>query len=151
MTAPDTPRTVTITRKQEVFFSWMSDVLVYTVVLNLFVEHVDAIVIDSFTISIFTAALLKALLDFVMGFEHRVSHFFQQREGTIYRVLGIVSMFAILFFGKFFILEVVDIVFGDHVDLGHFIEIVVLILALMITRELVNRIFLWLGKTPEPE
>lgn len=151
MTAPDTPRTVTITRKQEVFFSWMSDVLVYTVVLNLFVEHVDAIVIDSFTISIFTAALLKALLDFVMGFEHRVSHFFQQREGTIYRVLGIVSMFAILFFGKFFILEVVDIVFGDHVDLGHFVEIVVLILALMITRELVNRIFLWLGKTPEPE
>ena len=46
---------VVITKKQRIFASWTSDVLVYIVVLNLFVEFVDAVVIDSFWISILTA------------------------------------------------------------------------------------------------
>jgi len=141
----NTTRTVTITRKQEIFFSWMSDVLIYTVVLNLFVEYVDAVIIDSFTISIFTAVLLKILLDIVMRFEHRVHHFFAQKEGAFFKVLGTVSLFAILFFGKLFILEVVNFVFGDHVELGHFIEVVALVLALMITRRLFEVLFKKLG------
>ena len=45
----------TTTRRQEIFLSWTSDVLIYIVVLNLFVEYNPKIVIDSFTISIFTA------------------------------------------------------------------------------------------------
>ena len=63
---------VTITENQQRYMSWTSDVLVYIVVLNLFVEFVDAIVIDSFWISILTAVLLKALLDVVIRLEHRV-------------------------------------------------------------------------------
>ena len=144
-------RTVTITRKQEIFFSWMSDVLIYTVVLNLFVEYVDAVVIDSFTISILTAVLLKILLDIVMRFEHTVHHFFAQKEGAFYRVVGTVSLFAILFIGKLFILEVVNFVFGDHVELGHFIEVVALVLALMITRRLFQVLFEKLGAPSETE
>ena len=147
----NTKRTVTITRKQEIFFSWMSDVLIYTVVLNLFVEYVDAVVIDSFTISILTAVLLKILLDIVMRFEHTVHHFFAQKEGAFYRVIGTVSLFAILFVGKLFILEVVNLVFGDHVELGHFIEVVALVLALMITRRLFQVLFEKLGAPSETE
>jgi hypothetical protein len=146
MTSSDSVRTVTITRKQDIFFSWMSDVLIYTVVLNLFVEYVDAVVIDSFTISILTAILLKILLDVVMRFEHRVHHYFAQKEGAFFKVAGTVSLFAILFLGKLFILEAVNFVFGDHVELGHFIEVLALVLALMITRRLVQVFYQWLGK-----
>jgi hypothetical protein len=138
-------KTITMTRAQERFASWMSDVLVYTVVLNLFVEYVDAVVIDSFTISLLTAVLLKLMLDLTLGIEHRVAHFFKQKEGTIYRVLGAVSVFAILFAGKLLILEVVDIVFGEHVDLGHFVEVVALIVAMIATRELMEWVYNRLG------
>ncbi len=139
--------TIAITRSQERFASWMADVLVYTVVLNLFVEYFDAIIIDSFTISILTAVLLKALLDTVVGLEHRVSSYFRQREGTIFKILGLVSVFSILFLSKFFILEVVDLVFGDHVELGHFLEIVGLIIAMMLARAIMDRIYRSLGNT----
>ncbi len=145
MESHNNQRTVTITRKQEIFFDWMSDVLVYTVVLNLFVEHVDNVVIDSFTISIFTAILLKILLDIVMRTEHAVSGFWGDKEGTMASILGKVSLLVILFLGKLLLLWAVDVVFGDHVELGHFIEVVALVLALMITRELVHRLFLALG------
>ena len=146
----DKPRFITITRNQERFASWMTDVLVYTVVLNLFVEYWDAIVIDSFTISLFTAVLLKLLLDILTGVEHRVAHYFQQREGTLYKVLGVASVFAILFLGKLVILEVVDIVFGDHVDLGHFIDVVALIIAMIAATQLMRWFYRRLGE-PVPD
>ena len=123
----------------------MADVLVYIVVLNLFVEFVDTIVIDSFWISILTAVLLKLLLDALTGVEHRVVGFFKAREGRVYQILAPLSFFTILFLGKLFILEAVDIVFGDHVELGHFIEIVTLILAMMLSRLALQKVYEWLG------
>ena len=56
-----------VTRRQAVFASWMTDVLVYVVVLNLFVEYVPTVITESFTISIFTAVVLKFLIDAIAG------------------------------------------------------------------------------------
>ena len=151
MTRSDVERTVTITRRQEIFLSWTSDVLIYTIVLNLFVEYAPAVIIESFTVSILTAVLLKILLDIVMGFEHRVHHFFAQREGAIFKVMGTVSLFVILFAGKLFILEVVNFVFGDHVSLGHFVEVLALVLALMVARRLFHGLYLRLGDSAKSE
>jgi hypothetical protein len=135
------------TRRQLVFFSWTKDVLIYVVVLNLFVEYVDKIVIDSFTISILTAILLKALLDLILGLEHRVAHFFEERPGNLSKFLRILSTWAILFLSKFLILEAVDLVFGDHVELGKFVHVLSLVIALMVTREVVQRLYIALGSS----
>jgi len=75
--------TTTPTRRQMIFFSWTKDVLIYIIVLNLFVEYNTKIVIDSFTISILTAILLKALLEIILRFEHRVADFFKARPGKL--------------------------------------------------------------------
>ena len=138
--------TVTITQAQKIYVSWFVDVLIYVVVLNLFVEYVPNVVIDSFTISILTAILLKVLLATIMHFEHRVHHRLEQKEGRVYRILTPVVMFAILFFSKFLLLEIVDFVFGEHVELGHLIEVVFLVIALVAAREISNRIYLRLGR-----
>ncbi len=135
------------TRRQLLFFSWTKDVLIYVVVLNLFVEYVEKVVIDSFTISILTAILLKALLDLILGLEHRVAHFFEARPGNLSKFLRIVSTWLILFLSKFLILEVVDLVFGDHVELGKFVHVLSLVIALMVAREVVQRIYMALGSS----
>ena len=140
-----TPDLIQITPAQARFADWMADVLVYTVVLNLFVEYVDTIVIDSFTISIFTAVVLKALLDGLGRIEHGVMHYFKSREGTAFKVLGFLSVWGILFLSKFVILEVIDIIFRDHVELHGFIEIVSLIVAMILAREVINRLYRRLG------
>ena len=134
-------KTVTVTTAQERFMSWASDVLVYTVVLNLFVEYSEAVIIDSFTISLFTAAVLKVLLDILTTVEHRVSHFF----GQYAKWLGYASMWVVLFLSKFVILEVIDIIFGEHVELGKFLDVVFLVITLMVVRELVERAYKALG------
>jgi len=138
---------VTITQKQHRYISWTSDVLVYIVILNLFVEFVDAIVIDSFWISILTAVLLKALLDVVIHLEHRVGDFFDEKGGQFFKFVGIAAKFLILFTSKFIILEVVDIVFGDHVELGHFIHVLVLIIAMIVAKALMVKVYKNLGES----
>jgi len=130
------------TRRQLVFFSWTKDVLIYVVVLNLFVEYNAKIIIDSFTISIFTAILLKILLEIILTLEHKVSEVFKP-----YKVLRILLVWLILFGSKFVILEVVDIVFGEHVELGKFLDVIVLVIALMVARMLFQRIYIALGSS----
>ena len=140
-------QTVTINRAQEWYVSWTVDLLIYTVVLNLFDEYVDGVTIESFTVSILTAVLLKVILVLLTGAEQRVHHYFAEKGTTAAKVIGAVLIFAILFGGKLLILEVVDIVFGDEVELGHFIEVVALILTMMIARRLGDWIFKRLGET----
>jgi len=130
------PRTLTITRAQGIYTSWYIDVLIYVVVLNLFVEHHVAVFIESFTISILTALLLKVMLVVIGRFEHRVHHYFEQKEGTVFRIIGAVVVISILVLGKLLILEVVDLVFGDLVELGHFVTVLFLILSMIIAQKL---------------
>ena len=149
MTTSSDTRTVTITRAQEVYVSWYVDVLVYTIVLNLFVEYSEAVKIDSFTISVLTALLLKLILVLLERIEQRVHHYFEQKEGTAFKVLGFVITIAILILGKLFILEAVNFVFGDRVELGHFVEVLVLILTMIIARAVADWFYRRLGTGDE--
>jgi hypothetical protein len=140
-----------ITRSQERFASWVTDVLVSIVVLNLFIEYAPRVITESFTISIFTAVVLKLLVDGITGLEHHVAGRFKRREGPVWRALGLVTMFSILFFSKFVILEVIDIVFGDRVSLGGFVEVVLLVLTLVLARLGVAWAYRRLGEHPMVE
>jgi len=130
------------TRLQMIFFSWTKDVLIYVIVLNLFVEYSPVVVIDSFTISIFTAIVLKILLEIILKIEHKVSHFFKS-----YKFLRILFGWLILFGSKFVILEIINIVFGEHVKLGKFLDVILLVIALILSRELFQWLYHRLGKT----
>jgi hypothetical protein len=131
----DAPDRLTITKAQLTYVGWTMTLLAYIVVLNLWVQFNDKVVIDSFLISIFTAAVLLALVVAILGLEHRVKDWFAAREGQVYRVLGTVSTLLILFLSKFVILEVIDIIFGVHVELGSFVDVLLLVLILIIAQK----------------
>jgi len=137
---------ITVTARQQRFASWVMDILVYIVVLNLFVEFFPEVIAESFTLSILTAVLLKGMLVLIGGFEHRVSDFFKRRDGTIWKVLRFLSVWTILFASKFLILEVVDLVFGGYVKLGHFLEVIALVLALIVASQSVKAVYKRLGR-----
>jgi hypothetical protein len=135
----------TITRAQYRFFSALTQILVYIVVLNLFVEYVDTVIIDSFTVSILTSILLWLMLRAILRGERRVAGYFSRKPGVVYRVLRLVSVWAILFVSKFVILEVVAFVFAGRAALGHFLEIVLITLALMAAEALLRWVYGRLG------
>ena len=121
----------TISQAQARFISWVSEVLVDIIVLNLFVEFVHTVVIDSFYISILTAVLLKLMVDAVKGLEQAVSAYFAAKPGAAWRTVRVVAVLVILFLSKFLILEVVNFVFRDHVELGSFIEVAAIVVTML--------------------
>ena len=121
--------------------------LVNVVVLNLFVEFVDAVVIDSFWISVLTAVLLTAMIGILSKFEGRIHHYFFETHSWPFA--GVVTIWLVLFGGKFLMLEVVDIVFGDHVSLGHLLEVILIVVAMMVAGQLMQTIYDRLGVREE--
>lgn len=128
------------------FIRYTLFVLVDLTVLNLFVEYWDRIVIDSFTISLFTAALLQALLKMTLAIEHRIAKYFESRPGKRAAILRVVAIWAVLFGSKIVILESVDIVFGEHVELGGLVPFIVLVITLLAAETIITRIYEALAK-----
>ena len=145
-TKTDRQRAAQFTAAQRYFVDFMMDVLIYTAVLNLFVEFVDSIIIDSFAVSLLAAVLMKGLIDLIDALLQRTKHYFGQKEGTAAKVVFGVTAWAIMFFSKILILVVVQIIFEDDVDLGGFLNVLLLVLAMMIARRLTHAAFVRLGK-----
>ena len=140
-----TRRDSTITPAQRYYADFMIDVLVYTVVLNLFVEYVDAIVIDSFTVSLLTAVVMKLMIDLITTLVQRVKGDFDAKDGKVAQVLFGLSAWAIMFASKVVILLVVQIIFEGDVDLGGFFDVLVLVIAMMAARRLSTAVYVRLG------
>jgi hypothetical protein len=134
-----------LTAAQRYYSDFMMDVLVYTVVLNLFVEYVDSIVIDSFTVSLLTAIVMKVMIDLIAELVARAKEYFTAQGGTMAKVLFGLTAWAIMFGSKIVILEVVQLIFEDDVDLGGFLNVMILTVAMMVARRMSTAIFVRLG------
>jgi len=116
------------------------DVFVYVVVLNLFVEYLPRVISETFTLSLLTAVLLKAVLEVVVAAKNRVRARFRQASTPLGKVVPALLLWALLFGSKFLVLEAVDVVFGDRVSLGGFLSVTLLIVTLMLSRAGVRRL-----------
>ena len=134
---------VTVTRRQQVFAGAVLNVLVNVVVLNLFVEFADEVIIDSFWISVLTAVLLTVMIGVLSKFEHRIHQYFFERHS--WKVAGVLVIWLVLFGSKFLMLEVIDVVFGDHVSLGHLLEVILIVVAMMVAAQVMQLIYDRLG------
>jgi len=99
----------------------------------------------SFYISILTAVLLKLMVDAVKGLEQAVSAYLAARSDAVWRAIRFVAVWLILFVSKFVILEAVNVVFGDHVELGSFIEIAAIIVTMLAANAILLSIYRKLG------
>jgi len=133
---PEVASAEAMSTKQRLFLRYFTAILIDLVVLNLFSEHWHYVSVDSFTLSLFAAVLLQALLKLTLVIESRVADYFNSKEGTLARVMRFVSAWAILFLSKFVILGAVYFTFGDSIAFSGpvhgviaFIVVVVVMLA----------------------
>ena len=116
------------------------DVFVYVVVLNLFVEYLPRVLSETFTLTLLTAILLKAVLEIVVAAEHRIRSRIRSPATPLGKGAAATVLWVVLFGSKFAVLEIVVLAFGDRVSLGGFVSVTALILALLLSRALVRRL-----------
>ena len=135
-----------VTPAQRTFAVWLVHILGSVVVLNIFEEHVDSVVIDSFSLSLLVAIVLRVALEGAIWIERQVAEFWDKRSGTAAHGLKIVTAWVVLFLSKLVILELIDVIFGDHVDLGGLLTFIALVVALIGTEALLKLAFDALGR-----
>ena len=116
------------------------DVFVYVVVLNLFIEYLPQVLSESFTLSLLTAVLLKAVLEVIILAKDRAKARFRAASGPGGKVVGGFLLWLVAFGSKFLVLATVDLVFGDRVTLGGFFSVSLLIIVLLVARAGVRRL-----------
>ena len=128
-----------ISTKQRLFMRYFTAILVDLAILNLFDEYWDQVVIESFTISLFTAVVLQVLLQSTIAFEHYIATFFKTKLQRVF------SAWAILFVSKIIILEIINLAFGDNVlFLGAFhglVAFIVVVIALLVAEKAIIKLY----------
>ena len=127
--------------RQKWFLRYTTAILIDLVVLNLYVEYSPHVIIDSYTISIFTAIMLQVLLQITLVVEHKVAAYFKAKEGGWATFMRWFSAWVVLFGSKFVILGAIDLVFGDQVVFGGPLHGIVLIIAVLFTMLGVEELF----------
>ena len=116
------------------------DVFVYVVVLNLAAEYLPMVIAETFTASLFTALLLKLVLEAVIWTKERVKRRFKAARTTIGKVGAGLLLWLLMVGSKFVVLELIAFFFADRVSLGGFFSVTGLILALLLGRLGVRRL-----------
>lgn len=116
------------------------DLFAYVVVLNLVAEYVPVVITESFTMSLFTALMLKVALELVNLVKDWAKKRFKTAPRLIGRAGSLLILWLVLIGSKFVVLELIAIIFGDRVSLGGFWSVTGLILVLMLCRAGVRRL-----------
>lgn len=116
------------------------DVFVYVVVLNLAAEYLPLVISETFTLSLLTALLLKAVLEIVIGVKNRVKGRLRAATSLWGKIAAGALLWLVLVGSKFVVLELVALLFAGRVLLGGFFAVTGLILALLLARAGVRRL-----------
>lgn len=116
------------------------DILVYLVVLGTFSQLFPAVISESFLLSLLTAILLKVVLELVAWVKGKAISRLRSDGGAARRAVGLIVLLLIMPGSKFLVLELVDLLFGDAVQLGGFFLVTLLIVVLMVARGGVRRL-----------
>jgi hypothetical protein len=110
------------------------DVLAYLVVLGVFIQLFPAVLSETFLLALLTAVLLKVVLEIVLRVKKGLVGRIRSDRTLPVRVVNVAALVLVLPGSKFLVLELVALAFGDAVQLGGFVAVTALIVALMLAR-----------------
>lgn len=99
--------------KQELFVRYLTATLIDLVVLGLFAEYWDNVIVESFTTALVVAIILQVLLKVTIKIEHRVAKWFDSKTFKFKKFIKILTLWIVLFGAKILILELISLAFGD--------------------------------------
>ncbi|MFA0281280.1 hypothetical protein AB4504_06115 [Vibrio sp. 10N.222.55.F12] len=126
---------------QRLFVGYTLAVLVDLVVLNFFDEYWDFVNIESFTIFLIAALLLKLSI----GLEHKIAEHFKSKPGTAPKVYRAITTYIILVGSKFVMLEAINLLFGDKVSFtgpwGGVVAFFAVVFTILVAEVIVSKIY----------
>jgi len=135
--------------RQRVFLRYLTATLVDLVVLGLFAEYWEHVVVASFSVMLLAAVVLQVLLKLTIVLEHHVAAFFNARPGGFNKFMRFFTAWLILFGSKFAILEALAFAFGDRLHFGGpwhgIVVLIVVVVALLAVEAILVKVYRRMG------
>jgi hypothetical protein len=141
----NTNGTFTYNRRQQLYVRHVTATLIDLVVLGLFTEYWDAVVVNGFSILLLASIVLQITMQIALGAEHAISGFvlgkFKPKNTAKVRLF---TAWATLFVSKLAILELLSFLFSDDVRFLGIWHGVIPFLTVVFTMVGVEALFRWI-------
>lgn len=135
------------------YLGYMISILLDLTVINFADEHWDWVSIPSFTVAFMVTILLQGGLSLCIRAEHKVAAYFKEKQGVGPKVLRGVCTYIILVGGKFVIMGILNLIFGERIEFGGpfhgAISFVVLVALILVADGISKKIYYKLATPPE--
>lgn len=134
---------------QRLYLGYTIAILLYLTIINFCDEYWEWISIDSFSISMLVSILLVVGLAFFIKMESKAADYFKSKSGVAAKILRGISSYILLVGGKFALMGIIALVFGDLVKFsGPFagaVSFIGLVTAVLVADGIVKKIYTSLG------
>jgi hypothetical protein len=114
-------------------------------ILNIYAEFTHSVYVESFSITIFIAIFLQLFIVLTRHAEHKISNFFGDKKSLLTKIKYFLSLWALLFFSKVFMLQGANLIFGEKINFyGMFdglLAFIILILSFLLGEYLLTKIY----------
>lgn len=120
---------------QKTYRDWVLGTLVYMLVLSLFNDYTAMISITSASTVLFASVVLQALTFWTLNFKRWLGSRFSYPKGQKIKPAKFFALWSVLFSSKFLFLWVIDILFGQNVEIAGFVSLLAIIVVMTIIKE----------------
>lgn len=143
------PNSGNLTHGQLVFKELFVGTLIYAVVLGFFNDYTTMVEAVSFSTIFFAAIVLELLTYLAFRIKNWIIAQLKNRQGIGYKLLMFFCVWLVMFLSKFVFVWVIDLVFGDNINIFGFFGILLLVLLTTIIHKLTDLLFLRLGQSKQ--
>lgn len=120
--------------------------LIYAVALGFFNDYTSIVRADSFSTIFAAAIVLQILTYYTFKLKGWLLGRLRGREGALYGFLRFFCLWLIMFSSKFVFVWVVDLIFGDAINIYGFFGILAVVASVTIAGKLADLVFAKLGE-----
>jgi hypothetical protein len=123
--------------------------LIYAVVLGFFNDYTSIVDAKSFSTIFYAAAVLETLTYCAFLLKDKIIALLNNRQELIYRILLFFCVWLVMFLSKFVFIWVIDLIFGNNINILGFFGILLIVLCVTIIHKLAEKAFIGLGDSKE--
>ncbi len=128
---------ISTTNRQRVFSQLVIGVLVYAVILGFFSDYTDIVYTKSFSYLFFAAIVFELMTFGALWLKEKIV----ARFGQSRKVLMAFGVWLIMFSSKFVFVWVIDMIFGDYVNIHGFFGVLAIVLSMTIVTKVVDIVY----------
>lgn len=119
--------------------------LIYAVVLGFFNDYTSIVYAKSFSTIFYAAVVLEILTYLAFLLKGKIVAWLRHKAGLIYHILMFFFVWLVMFLSKFVFIWVIDLIFGNNININGFFGILALALSVTIIHKLADKVFISLG------